>query len=183
GEFSDKLSKIITFDEYLKNDILDYPDNLNVEIFDMNTLATQNLSKQKFDLITSNASLQWLDLKQVLPTLANMLNKNGILLLSTFAEQNLKEIKQSTGFGLNYFSLNELEQIFKIYFNEVKITQELIKLSFDNALDVFRHLKLSGVNSLGFYPLNKSFLKEFEEKFQNKLTYHPVFILCKKDTK
>ncbi|EKA1317431.1 malonyl-[acyl-carrier protein] O-methyltransferase BioC, partial [Campylobacter coli] len=84
---------------------------------------------------------------------------------------------------LNYFSLNELEQIFKIYFNEVKITQELIKLSFDNALDVFRHLKLSGVNSLGFYPLNKSFLKEFEEKFQNKLTYHPVFILCKKDTK
>ncbi|EAI8099526.1 malonyl-[acyl-carrier protein] O-methyltransferase BioC, partial [Campylobacter coli] len=25
--------------------------------------------------------------------------------------------------------------------------------------------------------------KEFEEKFQNKLTYHPIFILCKKDTK
>ncbi|EAH8550621.1 malonyl-[acyl-carrier protein] O-methyltransferase BioC, partial [Campylobacter coli] len=23
----------------------------------------------------------------------------------------------------------------------------------------------------------------FEEKFQNKLTYHPIFILCKKDTK
>ncbi|EIM2291942.1 malonyl-[acyl-carrier protein] O-methyltransferase BioC, partial [Campylobacter jejuni] len=28
-----------------------------------------------------------------------------------------------------------------------------------------------------------SFLKEFEEKFQNKLTYHPVFILCKNDIK
>ncbi|EAH5447255.1 malonyl-[acyl-carrier protein] O-methyltransferase BioC, partial [Campylobacter jejuni] len=24
---------------------------------------------------------------------------------------------------------------------------------------------------------------EFEEKFQNKLTYHPVFILCKNDIK
>ncbi|HEA8248685.1 TPA: malonyl-[acyl-carrier protein] O-methyltransferase BioC, partial [Campylobacter coli] len=71
-------------------------------IFDMNTLATQNLSKQKFDLITSNASLQWLDLKQVLPTLANMLNKKGILLLSTFGEMNLKEIKQSTSLGLKY---------------------------------------------------------------------------------
>ena len=66
----------------------------SVEIFDMNTLATQNLSKQKFDLITSNASLQWLDLKQVLPTLANMLNKKGILLLSTFAKQNLKKIQK-----------------------------------------------------------------------------------------
>ncbi|EOI3981436.1 malonyl-[acyl-carrier protein] O-methyltransferase BioC, partial [Campylobacter jejuni] len=24
---------------------------------------------------------------------------------------------------------------------------------------------------------------DFEEKFQNKLTYHPVFILCKNDIK
>lgn len=183
GELSKKLQNFITFDEYLKNDILDFKENSNILIFDMNEIAKQDLSKEKFDLIVSNATLQWLDLKRILPSLRDMLNQNGILLLSTFAEQNLKEIKQSTSFGLNYFSLNELEQNFKVYFNEVKITQELIKLSFDNALDVFRHLKLSGVNSLGFYPLNKGFLKEFEEKFQNKLTYHPVFILCKNDIK
>ncbi|EAI4553377.1 malonyl-ACP O-methyltransferase BioC [Campylobacter jejuni] len=183
GELSKKLQNFITFDEYSKNDILDFKENSSILIFDMNEIAKQDLSKEKFDLIVSNATLQWLDLKRIIPSLRDMLNQNGILLLSTFAEQNLKEIKQSTGFGLNYFSLNELEQIFKVYFNEVKITQELIKLSFDNALDVFRHLKLSGVNSLGFYPLNKGFLKEFEEKFQNKLTYHPVFILCKNDIK
>ncbi|ECL1842464.1 malonyl-ACP O-methyltransferase BioC [Campylobacter jejuni] len=183
GELSKKLQNFITFDEYLKNDILDFEENSNILIFDMNEISKQDLSKEKFDLIVSNATLQWLDLKQIIPSLRDMLNQNGILLLSTFAKQNLKEIKQSTGFGLNYFSLNELEQIFKIYFNEVKITQELVELSFDNALDVFRHLKLSGVNSLGFYPLNKGFLKEFEEKFQNKLTYHPVFILCKNDIK
>ncbi|ELQ2446227.1 malonyl-ACP O-methyltransferase BioC [Campylobacter jejuni] len=183
GELSKKLQNFITFDEYVKNDILDFKENSSILIFDMNEIAKQDLSKEKFDLIVSNATLQWLDLKRIIPSLRDMLNQNGILLLSTFAEQNLKEIKQSTGFGLNYFSLNELEQIFKVYFNEVKITQEPIKLSFDNALDVFRHLKLSGVNSLGFYPLNKGFLKEFEEKFQNKLTYHPVFILCKNDIK
>ncbi|EBD1927480.1 malonyl-ACP O-methyltransferase BioC, partial [Campylobacter jejuni] len=149
GELSKKLQNFITFDEYLKNDILDFKENSSILIFDMNEIAKQDLSKEKFDLIVSNATLQWLDLKRIIPSLRDMLNQNGILLLSTFAEQNLKEIKQSTGFGLNYFSLNELEQIFKVYFNEVKITQELIKLSFDNALDVFRHLKLSGVNSLG----------------------------------
>ncbi|ECV9664122.1 malonyl-ACP O-methyltransferase, partial [Campylobacter jejuni] len=159
GELSKKLQNFITFDEYLKNDILDFKENSNILIFDMNEIAKQDLSKEKFDLIVSNATLQWLDLKRILPSLRDMLNQNGILLLSTFAEQNLKEIKQSTGFGLNYFSLNELEQNFKVYFNEVKITQELVELSFDNALDVFRHLKLSGVNSLGFYPLNKGFLK------------------------
>ncbi|EAL2420854.1 malonyl-ACP O-methyltransferase BioC [Campylobacter jejuni] len=183
GELSKKLQNFITFDEYVKNDILDFKENSNILIFDMNEISKQDLSKEKFDLIVSNATLQWLDLKRIIPSLRDMLNQNGILLLSTFAKQNLKEIKQSTGFGLNYFSLNELEQIFKIYFDEVEITQELIKLSFNNALDVFRHLKFSGVNSLGFYPLNKGFLKEFEEKFQNKLTYHPVFILCKNDIK
>lgn len=183
GELSKKLQNFITFNEYLRNDILDFKENSNILIFNMNEIAKQDLSKEKFDLIVSNATLQWLDLKRIIPSLRDMLNQNGILLLSTFAKQNLKEIKQSTGFGLNYFSLNELEQIFKIYFDEVKITQELIKLSFNNALDVFRHLKFSGVNSLGFYPLNKGFLKEFEEKFQNKLTYHPVFILCKNDIK
>ncbi|HEF3642777.1 TPA: malonyl-ACP O-methyltransferase BioC [Campylobacter jejuni] len=183
GELSKKLQNCITFNEYLKNDILDFKENSNILIFDMNEIAKQDLSKEKFDLIVSNATLQWLDLKRIILSLRDMLNQNGILLLSTFAKQNLKEIKQSTGFGLNYFSLNELEQIFKVYFDEVKITQELVELSFDNALDVFKHLKLSGVNSLGFYPLNKGFLKEFEEKFQNKLTYHPVFILCKNDIK
>ncbi|HEA8096579.1 TPA: methyltransferase domain-containing protein, partial [Campylobacter jejuni] len=137
GELSKKLQNFITFDEYLKNDILDFKENSNILIFDMNEISKQDLSKEKFDLIVSNATLQWLDLKQIIPSLRDMLNQNGILLLSTFAKQNLKEIKQSTGFGLNYFSLNELEQIFKIYFNEVKITQELVELSFDNALDVF----------------------------------------------
>ncbi|EAH9764956.1 methyltransferase domain-containing protein, partial [Campylobacter jejuni] len=119
GELSKKLQNFITFDEYLKNDILNFKENSNILIFDMNEIAKQDLSKEKFDLIVSNATLQWLDLKRIIPSLRDMLNQNGILLLSTFAEQNLKEIKQSTGFGLNYFSLNELEQIFKVYFNEV----------------------------------------------------------------
>ncbi|EAJ4595520.1 malonyl-[acyl-carrier protein] O-methyltransferase BioC, partial [Campylobacter jejuni] len=60
GEFSDKLSKIITFDEYLKNDILDFKENSSILIFDMNEIAKQDLSKEKFDLIVSNATLQWL---------------------------------------------------------------------------------------------------------------------------
>ncbi|KQI21903.1 methyltransferase domain-containing protein, partial [Campylobacter jejuni] len=92
GELSKKLQNFITFDEYLKNDILDFKENSSILIFDMNEIAKQDLSKEKFDLIVSNATLQWLDLKRIIPSLRDMLNQNGILLLSTFAEQNLKEI-------------------------------------------------------------------------------------------
>ncbi|MBK1972746.1 methyltransferase domain-containing protein [Campylobacter sp. TTU-622] len=180
AELSQKLEKIISFDEYIKNDILDYGVDFKVEIFDMNEIASHPLSEQKFDLIISNATLQWLDLKHILPILSKMLDEKGILLLSTFGERNLEQITQSTGFSLKYYSVLELEQIFKQYFLNVEIKEEFKTLEFKTPLEVFKHLKLSGVNSLGYYFLGKDFLKEFEQKFHNCLTYHPIFILCKK---
>ncbi|MBF7043682.1 hypothetical protein IY888_01855 [Campylobacter volucris] len=46
-------------------------------------------------------------------------------------------------------------------------------------MDLFRHLKLSGVNALGekFF-ISKAYLKNYEKEFQNTLTYHPMFFLC-----
>ncbi|MFQ6342504.1 methyltransferase domain-containing protein [Campylobacter sp. VTCC 70190] len=181
GEFSISLQKIINYDEFICNDILPYKNDFKFEIFDMNDIALHPLSKQKFDLITSNATLQWLDLERILPILAKMLDEKGILLLSSFGGQNLKEIKTSTGFSLKYFDFLKLKQIFSSYFSNIDLEQEQITLQFDTALDVFKHLKSSGVNSLGYYPLSKQFLKKYEENFQNKLTYHPIFILCKNE--
>lgn len=183
AELSQKLEKIISFDKYIKNDILDYGVDFEVEIFDMNQIASHSLSEQKFDLIISNATLQWLDLKLILPTLDKMLDEKGILLLSTFGKKNLEQISQSTGFSLKYYSVLELEQIFKKYFINVEIKEEFKTLEFKTPLEVFKHLKLSGVNSLGYHFLGKKFLKEFEQKFHNCLTYHPIFILCKKGIK
>lgn len=181
GEFSISLQKIISYDEFIRNDILPYKNDFEFEIFDMNDIALHPLSKQKFDLITSNATLQWLDLERILPILVKMLDEKGILLLSSFGGQNLKEIKTSTGFSLKYFDVLKLKQIFSSYFSNIDLEQEQITLQFDTALDVFKHLKLSGVNSLGYYRLSKQFLKKYEENFQNKLTYHPIFILCKNE--
>ncbi|TKX32556.1 methyltransferase domain-containing protein [Campylobacter aviculae] len=180
GEFTQKLKKKIIFEKYILNDILDYKIQDKVEIFDMNDIAHHPLSTQKFDLIASNATLQWLDLKKILPTLKNMLNKKSILLLSTFGEKNLEQIAQSTGFSLNYLSLFDIKKILQEYFFEIFIEEDFITLEFENPLEVFRHLKLSGVNSLGYHALSKTFLKDYEKRFQNKLTYHPIFIYVKK---
>ncbi len=54
-----------------------------------------------------------------------MLNEKGILLLSTFGKMNLKEIKQSTGLGLKYFSTKELEQILNPIFLILKSLKKL----------------------------------------------------------
>ncbi|MDO4674204.1 methyltransferase domain-containing protein [Campylobacter sp.] len=180
GEFTQKLQKIIRFKSYVKNDILDYGEDLDVQIFDMNAIATHPLSRQKFDLIASNASLQWLSSDAIFPPLAKMLAQNGLLLLSSFLEDNFKEIRQSTGFGLDYLSFQALKNKLEKHFEILHLEEQKIPLRFESALELFRYLKLSGVNSLGFYPLTKAFLREFERRFQNRLTHHIVLILCQK---
>ena len=89
GELSQKLQRILRFKHYVSNDMIDYKMNFKVELFDMNELSKHFLSTQKFDLITSNACLQWLDLDRILPTLTQMLNDNGLLSKSLKAQDIL----------------------------------------------------------------------------------------------
>ena len=101
GEFSEILQANIKYKTYAINDInppflhkdLDKnPHFDSIEIFDMNELETHKIFAQKFDLIASNACLQWLDTHRILRLLSIMLKPNGILLLSTFGGQNLCEL-------------------------------------------------------------------------------------------
>lgn len=181
GELSQKLQRILRFKHYVSNDMIDYKMNFKVELFDMNELSKHFLSTQKFDLITSNACLQWLDLDRILPTLTQMLNDNGLCLFSSFAQRNFEQITQSTGHSLKYLNLAQYQKIFEKDFEILELSEELITLEFSSPLELFRHMKLSGVNSLGSFFLSKEFLKKFEQEFKNCLTYHPVYIICKKN--
>ena len=61
----------------------------------------------------------------------------------------------------------------------------MIKIYFDNPVDIIKHFKLTGVNALKEVSLTKSRLKEFEEEYGKKysqgdkvyLTYNPVYII------
>lgn len=178
GEFTQKLQAKICFEKYITNDILPF-ENADL-IFDMNELESQKISKEKFDLIASNACFQWLDASRVLRALSKMLDKNGFLLISSFGENNLREVKKATNLGLNYLSSSELKNQIKTHFKILEFEEKIMSLHFENALECFRHLKLSGVNSLGKFNLTKAFLTEFEKKFNNTLSYHPILILAKK---
>lgn len=183
GEFSEKLQKILHFKHYVRNDIVDYGSNFEVELFDMNELSKHFLSTQKFDLIASNACLQWLNLGRVLPSLTQMLNERGVFLFSSFGEKNFEQITQSTGYSLKYLALDDLKKLFEENFELLELSEEFITLEFSSPLELFRHLKLCGVNSLGSFFLGKEFLKKFEQDFKNSLTYHPIYIICRKNTR
>ncbi|WP_161593959.1 malonyl-ACP O-methyltransferase BioC [Campylobacter armoricus] len=182
GDFSKALQESIKFKHYFLNDIYPFENPCKFDefgVFDMNELKNHHFYTKKFDLIASNACMQWINIDNALNNFANMLNKNGILLFSTFGEKNFAQIKQSTNLSLDYFNLEQISQKLSKKFKIIKAKEDLINLKFDQTLDLFRHLKLSGVNALGdkFF-ISKTFLKNYEKEFQNTLTYHPIYFLC-----
>lgn len=132
------------------------------------------------DLAISNACLQWLDAKSVLESLSKALKPNALLALSTFGKQNLRQIKALSGIGLNYLAQDELAGICQKHYKDVRVSTRTYSLKFDSALDVFRHLKLSGVNSLGRFYISKEILNRCEKEFNNTISYEAIFLTALK---
>lgn len=188
GAFTRLLSENLSFKKYIANDIIDFSLKKNVpnarietRIFDMNEVG--GFLSETFDLIASNACMQWLNFTKILPILANKLNENGVLLFSSFGVDNLCEIREVSGFGLEYLSLSAIENELKKHFRFYEISQKHYKLRFESPLEIFRHLRDSGVNSCAFLEskspyIKKSWLKTLKEKFDNEITYHAIFALA-----
>lgn len=177
-ELGQLLRKKIKFKEYIASDINGYDLNENGVKFiklDMNAKLPNNLGK--FNLITSNACLQWLNVKTTFENIQHILAPNALIAISSFNEKNLWQTKELTGFGLKYPSIDEIEQACKNLKN-VKIHTQTIKLKFNSSLELFSHLKQSGVNSLGKIYLSKSLLKRCEVEFKNTITYEPLYIIA-----
>ena len=136
-------------------------------------------NSEKYDLIISNASLQWVeDFEGVVKSLQKMLNPNGELVLSTFGNENFREIYHITGATLEYFSINELQNLFP----QAKIYPEIHIMAFESPKDVLKHLQSTGVNALEQTSWTKKDLSDFENGYNNicsrrpTLTYNPVYI-------
>lgn len=183
GELTFMLSNRLIYKNYICNDINNYDckpiENTTLKYFDMNLLHKEDIFNQKFDLIASNACLQWLDFYKTINNIAKMLNKDGILLIGTFGINNLKEIKHITKIGLPYIESKSMQEHIAKRFDCIAWHEENITINFTDSISVFRHLKYGGVNSITSKYIKKSWLTEYEKLFNNNLTYHIICFLVK----
>ncbi|MDD2961347.1 MAG: malonyl-ACP O-methyltransferase BioC [Muribaculaceae bacterium] len=138
----------------------------------------------KFDYIVSTSVIQWLEnITTFFHKLSNMLNPNGLIAISTFGKENMKEIKQASGNSLHYYDSESLKSILMPYFDIISISEDIDTLHFDSPTDVIRHIKSTGVNSI---PNTKLWTKNAMQEFINKypcdehgapLTYNPIYII------
>lgn len=127
----------------------------------------------KYDLIISNAALQWCEnFEKTIEKLFLSLNKNGILAVSAFGNNNLKELK----------TVLNLPDAMK---TDIKGIEEEKVFYFDSPVDILKHLKYTGANALFGYKFTKSALQSFEERYRSLysregkvyLTYNPLYFV------
>ncbi|MDY5615464.1 MAG: methyltransferase domain-containing protein [Helicobacter sp.] len=188
GGFSEKISNKLIYDNFIALDLIDFSQSFldkNIEFlkFDIEDLEMikniyQNIT---FDLIASNAALQWTNQFKLLPKFNQLSNKNSLLLLGIFGKNNLWEMREFLGSGLEYLDTFKYKEILEKDWEILECFSILQTLHFSNPLEVFKHLKNTGVNVYtSSLTLTKTHLKSYEERFKNNLTYEPLYILAQK---
>ncbi|MBZ7983394.1 SAM-dependent methyltransferase [Campylobacter sp. RM12647] len=177
GEFSKMVAKKIEFSEFYCVDINDFSCDYGKEFIfvkhDLRDFENSFLAKMDFDLVISNACFQWLDLAKLINEIPK---SNSKLIFSTFGVNNLWQINEHFGVGLEYLNIDEIEQILKPHYKNIKIFEKDYELNFSSSIELFRHLKLSGVNAFSGVFLGKNDLKIFNDKYHNTLNYHAIFV-------
>ena len=182
GILTKKIIEKFEFNSYLALDIVDSFDRIKTlsdKISFIQVDVEKFETKEKFDLIIANASLQWCNnFSNTINKLKSYLNEDGVFAITTFATDNFFEIRDAFQIGLKYQTINEIQNIFS---RNAKIIQEIHTLQFKDSKDLLKHLKLTGVNAISKNTLNfkeiKNGLKIIEKKYQNKLTYKPIYII------
>ena len=183
--------KNLNFCSYTANDIVkeceDYIKTINPNIkFLCNDIERFiNEDQEKYDLIISNAAFQWVEnFEEFVNKLISKLNPNGILLFSTFGKENYREIYHVIGESLNYYSPLELKDFFK-EFNPI-IEEEIRIMAFKTPIDILKHIKNTGVNSIEAHSWTKTDMQKFENGYNNfcaknpTLTYNPIYVFIQK---
>ncbi len=187
GFLTEIASNNLKYKTYVANDIIPECKNFiqeinsNIEFISCNIEKEINNIKGSYDLIISNAAFQWIDnLQDFIPRLIAKLNPEGIILFSTFGKENFKEIYQTLGLTLQYFSKKELDNI--LYKYPHLIEEEIHVLAFKNPKNILQHFKLTGVNSLENKAWTKQDILNFEHEYENScfgastLTYNPMYV-------
>lgn len=195
GILTKEIKNSLKFNSFSANDIVEDSKSFIDGIIPDNNFIAGDIEEiilpQKYNLIISNACLQWCnDIEKTTEKLLNALAPNGILAMSIFGDENLKEI-------INEFDIKNKtysQEAFKEYLSQYNIIyyeEEIIKLRFNTPVEILKHMKFTGVNAIKKINLTKSKLKDFEENYKKQytengkvlLTYNPVYIIISSDKK
>lgn len=192
GLLTKEINKKLTYKTLTTNDIVSKAKKYIEEVSgDINFISgdIEELEiNTKYDLIISNASLQWCnDIETTINKLINSLSDNGILAISIFGDDNFKEIKNIFNIENKNYNFESLKNFLTKYNAQILVEKD--KLTFSSLFEILKHIQKTGVNAIKESTLTKSQLKTLEENYKKcfsienslTLTYEPVYIIVQKN--
>ena len=143
------------------------------------------------DLLASASTVQWFDdVPAFMKKAADALVAGGMFAFTTFGPDNFREIRQTTGDGLSYYSCEELQQMLVGAGFSIAETLEYARvLMFDTPQEVLGHIRETGVNAVRRIGWQRPNLENFDSTYRTlfgaddgrvSLTYHPILIVAVK---
>ena len=145
-----------------------------------------NVPTGSFDVIASASTIQWFNSPaRFLRQCRRALAPGGYVVLSSFLAGNLAEVSDATGRSLPLMTLPQWQMTIPRDFEIVDSAAWNVTLDFDSAIDVFRHLKATGVNALGRTSRGESNLHDILGRYRPALdgrfhiTYKPFILILR----
>ncbi|MFI8145475.1 malonyl-ACP O-methyltransferase BioC [Acinetobacter sp. ABJ_C5_2] len=192
GNLTRLLVEAFQIEDLILNDLyaevqqpFNHQEHLKWLIGDVETLELP----QQLDMIVSGSALQWMqDLLRLLKRCNEALTDSGWLCFSTFGAKNLIEIKELTGQGLSYWSLeNWTSALTQAGFEILHLSESQTQLYFDSPKAVLQHLKATGVTATAQHRWTKQSLQQFYQDYERfkhaegyALTYHPIYCIARR---
>ncbi|GBE53736.1 malonyl-[acyl-carrier protein] O-methyltransferase [bacterium BMS3Bbin14] len=142
------------------------------------------------DLVISSSTFHWLeDLPALLNRLKDRMAPGSRLAFSLYGRDNLRQVREITGIGLDYYRLSELRELVGRHFSVLACEEERHTFTFADPLALLHHLRDTGVNSLAPGPWGRKRLHSFDREYRHRygdqegvaLTYHPLYCLARKE--
>lgn len=120
--------------------------------------------KDRFDLVSSNASFQWFEkLDLALRRYKGLLGDKGCIIFSAFGPSTFPELSKTLDLYLgktqpisaSYFlEAKELGRLLKKYFSKVTVTEKVYKEKYNCLKDLLKHIKYTGTRGTGLVKVN-----------------------------
>lgn len=143
-------------------------------------MQIREMGSRSVDLILSSATLQWFnDIERFIKEVTRVLRPGGIAALAYFTDGTCGELSSVTGNSLAYPPVpHDIP-------GTVLSASESLSSVFDTPSELFRHLRLTGVNALGTRAPGASTLRRLITAYplspdgKARLTYNVVYLIIK----
>ena len=145
-------------------------------------IAVADLVPDSLDAIVSASTIQWFNSPgRFVARCARVLRPGGIFAFTTFTEGNLHQISAITGSSLPLRDSAGWMALCRPYLRLLHVARWRRDMSFATPLDALRHLKATGVNSLGGSAHDIMHRLTPSPDGTYRLTYTPLVIIARKD--